>query len=45
MLGTDKAWDVFDQLEENYFNPKPHLNTSGLSPELQFMQSVVDIVS
>ena len=22
MLGTDKAWDVFDLLEENYFNPK-----------------------
>ena len=42
MLGTDKAWDVFDQLEENYFNPKPQLNNSGLSPELQFMQGVVD---
>lgn len=23
MLGTDKAWDMFDELEENYFNPKP----------------------
>jgi phage antirepressor YoqD-like protein len=22
MLGTDKAWDVFDLLEENYFSPK-----------------------
>ena len=22
MLGTDKAWDMFDVLEENYFNPK-----------------------
>ena len=22
MLGTDRAWDVFDELEENYFNPK-----------------------
>jgi hypothetical protein len=22
MLGTDQAWDMFDQLEENYFNPK-----------------------
>ncbi|KRL13030.1 phage antirepressor KilAC domain-containing protein [Schleiferilactobacillus perolens] len=21
MLGTDNAWDVFDSLEENYFNP------------------------
>ncbi|WP_369707339.1 ORF6N domain-containing protein [Levilactobacillus brevis] len=42
MLGTNQAWDMFDQLEENYFNPKSHLNTSGLSPELQFMQGVVD---
>jgi hypothetical protein len=23
MLGTDQAWDMFDCLEENYFNPKP----------------------
>ena len=23
MLGTDKAWEMFDILEENYFNPKP----------------------
>jgi phage antirepressor YoqD-like protein len=22
MLGTDQAWDMFDCLEENYFNPK-----------------------
>lgn len=22
MLGTDKAWDMFDSLEENYFNPQ-----------------------
>lgn len=25
MLGTDKAWDVFDSLEENYFNPQAQL--------------------
>lgn len=25
MLGTDKAWEMFDLLEENYFNPKPQL--------------------
>lgn len=25
MLGTDKAWEMFDTLEENYFNPKPQL--------------------
>lgn len=23
MLGTDQAWDMFDQLEESYFNPQP----------------------
>lgn len=23
MLGTDKAWEMFDMLEENYFNPVP----------------------
>ena len=23
MLSTDKAWDVFEELEDNYFNPKP----------------------
>lgn len=22
MLGTEKAWDMFDELEENYFNPR-----------------------
>lgn len=22
MLGTDRAWDMYDELEENYFNPK-----------------------
>lgn len=23
MLGTERAWDMFDVLEENYFNPRP----------------------
>ena len=23
MLGTDEAWEMFDSLEENYFNPQP----------------------
>ena len=23
MLSTDKAWEVFEELEDNYFNPKP----------------------
>ena len=28
MLGTDRAWDMFDELEENYFNKQPKLPTS-----------------
>lgn len=38
MLGTDKAWDMFDSLEENYFNPKvPQLTDED--------QAVLDIVN
>lgn len=25
MLGTDRAWDVFDELEESYFNPRRNM--------------------
>ncbi|EGO5141177.1 ORF6N domain-containing protein [Enterococcus faecalis] len=28
MLGTDRAWDMFDELEENYFNKQFKLPTS-----------------
>lgn len=35
MLGTDRAWEQFDILEENYFEPK--LITDGLSPQLQLL--------
>lgn len=28
MLGTNRAWDMFDELEENYFNKQPKLPTS-----------------
>ncbi|MGL9971529.1 ORF6N domain-containing protein [Enterococcus sp. DIV1420a] len=41
ILNTDRAWDMYDELEENYFNSKPQINASDLSPELQFMNSVV----
>ena len=37
MLGTDKAWEMFDSLEENYFNPKPKL----LTPEQQMAQGLL----
>lgn len=28
MLGTDRAWNMYDELEENYFNKQPKLPTS-----------------
>ena len=34
MLGTDKAWDMFDCLEENYFNPK-----QTMTPADMFLQN------
>ena len=33
MLGTDQAWDVFDQLEESYFNPQRQLQVPQTLPE------------
>jgi phage antirepressor YoqD-like protein len=33
MIGTDTAWDVFDSLEENYFNPQPKLLVPQSLPE------------
>ena len=37
MLGTDQAWDMFDSLEENYFNPRP----KELSPAEQMAQGLL----
>lgn len=37
MLGTDKAWDMFDQLEETYFNSKP----KQLTPAEQMAQGLL----
>jgi len=37
MLGTDKAWDVFDELEAHYFQPKSNmiqLDPSKNQPEI-----------
>ncbi|HFE9852984.1 TPA: ORF6N domain-containing protein, partial [Enterococcus faecalis] len=28
ILNTDRAWDMYDELEENYFNSKPQINAS-----------------
>ena len=30
MLNTDKAWDMFDCLEENYFNPKQTMTVADM---------------
>ena len=42
ILDTDEAWEVYEELEENYFNPKnvQALNTSELSPELQMFNQM-----
>jgi len=42
ILEDDKAWEIYDQLVDNYFNMRSQLGTTQLSPELQFMQGVVD---
>jgi len=34
MLGTDQAWDMFDELEENYFNPKQQVKLPHNSMEV-----------
>ncbi|WP_347786937.1 ORF6N domain-containing protein [Levilactobacillus brevis] len=42
ILEDDTAWEIYDQLVDNYFNMRSQLDTTRLSPELQFMQGVVD---
>lgn len=37
MLGTDRAWEMFDALEENYFNPRP----KALAPAEQMAQGLL----
>lgn len=37
MLGTDRAWEMFDALEENYFNPRP----KALTPAEQVAQGLL----
>lgn len=45
MLGTDKAWEQFDVLEENYYNPQGQFYMSKLSPELQMFQKIFNSVA
>ena len=39
-LNTDKAWEVYDRLVENYFRVRSAVN-SALSPELQMLQGLL----
>ena len=41
MLGTDKAWEMFDQLEETYFNP-PQRQLSQLEILAGATQALLD---
>lgn len=44
MLGTDKAWDMFDELEENYFNPKSANKPLTVPEQLQVIaQGSIDL--
>ncbi|MHC5249813.1 ORF6C domain-containing protein [Enterococcus sp. LJL90] len=47
MLGTDQAWDMFDELEENYFNPRyqPMSIEQMMIHQLQEMETVKQDVS
>lgn len=42
MLGTDKAWDMFDLLEDRYFNPAPPKQLSPLEILAQQANALVE---
>jgi hypothetical protein len=44
MVGTDRAWDVFDQLEENYFNPQLRLPQKPMSATEQLSLAVKSVL-
>lgn len=46
LLEDDKAWEIYDELVDSYFDMRQEItakaiDTSNLSPELQFMNTVV----
>jgi len=45
ILEDDTAWEIYDQLVDNYFNMKATLDTSNLSPELQMVQGIFNAVA
>ena len=45
-LNTDKAWEVYDRLVDNYFHQKQKaIDYSQLSPELQMFQQIFNSVA
>lgn len=40
ILEDDKAWEIYDQLVDTYFNMRSELDTSNLSPELQMFDGL-----
>lgn len=43
MLGTDKAWEQFDILEENYFNVKPMTIEDMIIAQAQSVKELISI--
>lgn len=45
-LNTDKAWEVYDRLVDNYFSSRsPQIDTTQLSPQLQMFQQIFQTVA
>ncbi|WP_273125779.1 ORF6N domain-containing protein [Bacillus weihaiensis] len=45
ILEDDKAWDLYEELVDGYFNMRQVLDYSNLSPELQMFQSLFQTVA
>lgn len=45
ILEDDKAWELYDQLVDGYFNLRNQLDTTQLSPELQMFQKIFNSVA
>ena len=45
ILEDDKAWDLYEELVDGYFNMRQALDYSSLSPELQMFQSLFQTVA
>lgn len=44
-LNTDTAWEVYDRLVDNYFEPRQYIALSELSPELQMFNQIFQSVA